>query len=522
MKVLKFTYLLFLVVFIGCFKERSSPKEQATQIEVKNTVDQIGKVVITGKTDDLEAFNFFSVLNLSSFSFNLKNYINDIEVIEDSLFLVIDSISSPQILRISAFSNTASYDGQLIVKRNDTVVFEIKNGKLQFIGKNAKQNNFYSSLDNATPKYRYNSYQGNINKYKQNVDSIYNRKLAFFNHYIKNNEITSSYFIDMIASDLKYRRLKELISPRNRESTSAIYLHSLEGLDAVILKEYSNTEVLFDFEDYLGNISIDDFKDENDLNLFSFKGSLIPVIRDYFEDSDYPSYSKEKLLAEKAFIEKNFDNKINEFLIAQLIINYHQSGFGRSLDNVSYLKELINEFEKGYPKLSFKESMQEIREDLESFDFKLSANALNAKLISKFGDTLTLNEIFNRSTKRIKVIDFWASWCVPCIDEITKAKNFRDKLTVEDNVEWIYLSIDDDKDKWLKKSKELKEFLNVRNQYLVLGGKKSPLSRSLKVSWIPRYVIINKENEIVLNNALRPSDSISFKKVINNISSIKQ
>lgn len=521
MKVLKVLYILLFIVLIGCSEKRSTPKELSTQNEVTTKEHQFGKVIITGKTDDLEAFKYFSVNNFSSFSFKIKNYRKDIQIIQDSLFLVIDSISRPQILRIDAFSTNSTYHGELIAKPNDTVVFEIKNGNLTFIGKNAKQNNFYSRLDNATPKYRFNAYQGNIHKYKQNVDSIHNIKLTFFNKYIESNNITSSYFINMVTSDLKYQRLKELISPRIRKTSSSVSLNSLEGIAPVLLKEYGKSENLFNVEDYLGNITIDDFKNQNHLDLMSFKGSLISLVTNYFEDSDHPKYSKEKLIAEKAYIEKNFDNKIKEFMIAQLIINYHQSGFGHSLNNVSYLRELINEFEEDYPELSFNESMQEVREDLKSFDFKLSANALSTKLISKFGDTLTLNEIFNRSTKRIKVIDFWASWCSPCIDEIQKAKNFKDKLSVEGNVEWIYLSIDDDKDKWLKKSKELQEFLNVRNQYLVVGGKKSPLARSLKVSWIPRYVIINRDNEIVLNNSLRPSDSINFKKVIKDISQRK-
>jgi hypothetical protein len=90
-------------------------------------------------------------------------------------------------------------------------------------------------------------------------------------------------------------------------------------------------------------------------------------------------------------------------------------------------------------------------------------------------------------------------------------------MTVENNVEWIYLSIDEDKSQWKKKSKDLEEFLNFRNSYYLIEGKKSTLAKFLKVTTIPRYIIFDKANYIILNNAPIPQDNDNFERIINDI-----
>jgi len=103
---------------------------------------------------------------------------------------------------------------------------------------------------------------------------------------------------------------------------------------------------------------------------------------------------------------------------------------------------------------------------------------------------------------KVIYLDFWASWCKPCMKEVPYAKKLKEKLQGQPVV-FLYISVDENAKMW-KRAIERKQ---IKGLHLVAPGMHHKVAQAYNAQSIPRYVIIDKAGNIWHRNAGRPSGS---------------
>ena len=96
------------------------------------------------------------------------------------------------------------------------------------------------------------------------------------------------------------------------------------------------------------------------------------------------------------------------------------------------------------------------------------------------------------SKNKVTILAFWATWCVPCINELDAISDVYGDWQEETSVDLIAISTDDS-----RTQKRIKPMINGKGwEYQILLDKNQELKRALNITLIP-HVVVLKDNEIV-------------------------
>ncbi len=118
-----------------------------------------------------------------------------------------------------------------------------------------------------------------------------------------------------------------------------------------------------------------------------------------------------------------------------------------------------------------------------------------AKLQDANGNTMSFEQF--RGT--YVYVDLWASWCVPCCREVPYLQQLEKDLHGSP-ITFLSISLDSKEDSWKKKMTDL----NMSgNQWI---SKDNTLAQTFDVRGIPRFLLFDKEGNVIEAEATRPSD----------------
>ena len=104
---------------------------------------------------------------------------------------------------------------------------------------------------------------------------------------------------------------------------------------------------------------------------------------------------------------------------------------------------------------------------------------------------------------KVIYIDFWATWCGPCLLEIPHSKRLNEAFNGNPDIVFITISFDQDVEKWKKKVRSKKM---LGTQLISPEGQASLVMRDYDVKFIPRFVVIGKDGNIIDWQAKKPSE----------------
>jgi len=120
----------------------------------------------------------------------------------------------------------------------------------------------------------------------------------------------------------------------------------------------------------------------------------------------------------------------------------------------------------------------------------LAQNVPNINLKNLNGKSINIQKI--SKSKNIKVLAFWATWCVPCINELDAISEVYEDWQDETNVELIAISTDDSRTK-----KRIRPLVNGKDwEYEILLDDNQDLKRALNISVLPHLLVV-KNGQIV-------------------------
>lgn len=446
--------LICLFLILGFALNNCNGKEEKNIAnKVKKNQDSSTLVIIELKKNQIAAFNYQD-------KFGNNNQDIYVGIKRDTIIKKRIFISSPIL-----YNYILNQQIPIVLLPGDTVTFKISGKSFNCIShqNNSILTNFFISLNDSNRSiFLFNNKIKNTSDEKQKISILNNLyKSSISSLLVYKEDLTNSEFIF----------IKSIID-------CEYYKHKL------IRYTVSNDINKLLFQDTIKNYII-----QNSDNLFSGFLSLVSAYNQSKWKQNIKTANDMFLMYDSC--EHNYSGKLRDRILLNWLFNINAKS-----------KEKLDMYTKRYLGIVTDSNFKQFA--IENYLSKSQQLGRN-DILDINGRNKMLNEIIQQNIGQVIYLDFWASWCIPCRQEMKETRKIIEYYKNENKIVYIFISIDELVSNWKEASKT--ELLNdLENNYLMKDFNSSKLKDKYKLNTIPRYILINKKGQIVNHNAPRPSE----------------
>lgn len=392
-------------------------------------------------------------------------YKNEFALEKDGTFSIPVTMNYPGV--VTLMSNEYQFVSHVILLRRGEIHLradcDMLNETLEYHGSNSGLNtfnfqwtNFYSAA--------YREFQKQVNDYRlyiNGLDSLQSISLKMLEDFSRMEKLNKKEVlwlkskINYGSYSSLYRRANHLNDPPGDSAYHFVQSLNLEDHDAIQLSPTYVNVIL----DYI-------------LHEVNATGSYYSSFKDNSEyfDTFYQ------------IIHERLTGKVRDVILTIFVSNLLNNYEGLAVE--FYERYLVN---------CKSPDLIEITSDLYADYLEIVNQSLSEKVVLIPTDQASPMEVLSRFENKVLLLDFWASWCSPCIKGIPQVKKLAEHFKNSD-VEVVFIGFDDQESNLINAIKEHQ----LEGMHIILNKEETGSWRKeFSIRGIPTYVLMDKEGRVV-------------------------
>lgn len=187
---------------------------------------------------------------------------------------------------------------------------------------------------------------------------------------------------------------------------------------------------------------------------------------------------------------EHFSGKSRELVLAQVV--HSALNFGDFKEATAMYEEFMD--------ISEDEQLREVVQETYEAAHILAPGkpAPEFTLTDINGEEVSLNDFLGQ----VVYLDFWASWCGPCMQQVPYAKELKERMADQEDLVFLYISVDTDESAWRRTVDQH----DIQGVHLNVPGFDHPVPASYNLRGVPTFYLIGRDGHIADNRPPRPNN----------------